>query len=131
MRIEVLSVLFSIALSVQTCTPPTVSIEYVVKEVARANAVDPDLFWSMVEMESDGDPSAIGDNGAAIGLTQMHGQETFDTWGWLCCKYGHPEWADDDWRFDPTANATIGAMAVADGYGWLWASYRLLMERRK
>jgi len=106
---------------------PVVDLEYAVHEVAGAHGVDGDLLWEMVLLESEGDPDAIGDDGAAVGLLQFHGRETYDTWAWLCCKYGHEEWIADDWRFDPEANATIGALAVADGYGKLWTSYRVLV----
>jgi hypothetical protein len=107
---------------------PMMDLKPVVRIVAVEEGVDPDLLFAIVMMESGGDPNAVGDDGDAVGLTQIHGKETYDTWRWLCRLLGFEEWADDDdKRYDPIANLRFCARAIKHGYGPLWSSYRLLV----
>lgn len=41
-------------------------------DVARRYCLPPELLMAIVERESGGDPNAIGDDGRAIGLCQIH-----------------------------------------------------------
>ena len=112
----------------QVDVAPMIDLESVVRIVAVEEGVDPDLLFAVVMMESGGDPNAVGDDGAAVGLTQIHGKETYDTWRWLCQLLGFEAWADDDdRRYDPIANLRLCARAIKHGYGPLWSSYRSLV----
>jgi len=91
--------------------------------MAAERGVDVERALACVEAESGWDPHAVGDQGAAVGLWQIHGETTYGTWSWLCRITGHPEWADDANRDDPVKESIVSLDSIALGYEQLWAGW--------
>ena len=53
--------------------PTAAELKAYANQMARQYSIPPEIFSSLIQKESGWDPSAIGDGGAAIGLTQLHG----------------------------------------------------------
>jgi len=102
-----------------------ITLQALVGMVAEDAGVDPHLAQETVRLESEWDPEAVGDNGLAVGLWQFHGEESSDTWGWLCRITGHPEWSDDENRSDPVLSTVVAVEAIALGYGDHWTGWRI------
>lgn len=103
-----------------------ITLQGMVGDMAMERGVDPRIARETVRLESGWDPTAVGDNGLAAGLWQFHGAESSDTWSWLCNVTGHPEWSDDQNRFDPVISSIVALDAIAMGYGEHWTGYRIV-----
>lgn len=106
----------------------TITLQSMVGLMAIEREVSPSLAIETVRLESSWNPSAIGDNGLAVGLWQVHGKASSDTWGWLCRITGHPEWADDTNRSDPVKSSIVSLDAIALGYGHLWTGWKVATQ---
>lgn len=108
--------------------PPAISLEAFVRGEAMARGIDADCAWRTVMLESGGDPLARGDSGAAWGLWQFHGEETSNTWAWMCELTDHAGWSDDANRDDWYMSTIVALDAIALGYGDHWTGWRLAAE---
>jgi len=100
-----------------------ITMPIMVADMAAARGVDVERALACVEAESNWDPHAVGDQGAAVGLWQIHGETTYGTWAWLCTITGHPEWMDDANRNDPVKESIVSLDGIALGYERLWAGW--------
>jgi hypothetical protein len=106
---------------------PMITLEQFIRVEAQGRGLDPDRAWRAVELESAGNPAAVGQHGEA-GLWQVKGEDTTGTWGWFCELTGHPEWKEDENRFDWYRATIVSLDAIALGYGDHWAGWRLAGE---
>jgi hypothetical protein len=95
------------------------SIENIVRHFALQEGVDEEIMLKMMDCESDGNQSAVGDGGRAKGVFQFH-EETFNR---MEKKMG--EDLNKSSAFD---QAKLASWAVANGMGNEWSSYRSIMN---
>lgn len=82
--------------------PRTLPFRDLIEGLAERFQVPAAFLGAVMMAESGGDPNAVGDNGASVGLFQLHDQGMGESLGSL--------------RLDPELNASIGARGLADGW---------------
>lgn len=92
-----------------------------VSQMANERGVDASRALETVRLESDWDPSAVGDDGMAVGLWQFWP----DTWVWACDLVGYPQWRDLENRKDPIKSTIIALEMISRDWGHLWTGYRM------
>lgn len=105
-----------------------VTMPCVVAQMATERGVDAGRAVQTVTLESAWDAAAVGDNGLAVGLWQFHGEETSNTWAWMCELTDHAGWSDDANRDDWYMSTIVALDAIALGYGDHWTGWRLAAE---
>jgi hypothetical protein len=103
---------------------PIVGLQEMVRMLAVEQGVDAERALETVRLESQWDPSAVGDEGDAVGLWQWHGAESVNTWAWACELTGHAAWADDANRADALKSTIVALDMIAAGWGHLWTGWR-------
>lgn len=79
----------------------------------------PEVLLKVMECESHGDQSVLGDGGRAVGIYQIH-QET-----WNRFTKGMGETLDRDSAFD---QAKVAAYAFSHGHANEWTTFRAIMN---
>ena len=82
--------------------PGTLPYVDVIERLAESFQVPAAFLGAVMMAESGGDPNAVGDNGASVGLFQLHDQGMGQGLGEL--------------RLDPELNAAVGARGLAEGW---------------
>lgn len=73
-------------------------------DVGREYCLPPELLMAIAERESGGNPNAIGDNGRAIGLCQIH----------QCYQVERMEKLGIESLYDPESNLTVAAEILCE-----------------
>jgi len=100
---------------------PIVGLQEMVRMLAVEQGVDVERALETVRLESQWDPSAVGDEGQAVGLWQWWP----DTWRWACELCGYGEWSDPVNRLDPVKASIVAVDMIGRGWGRLWTGWRL------
>jgi hypothetical protein len=91
--------------------------EIAVRHVAGAMGVDADYAACIVQHESAWDPSAVGDQGRALGLWQWHEP----SWQHVRAKMGL---STEDRRTDPVASTSAALYWIRRGHADWWTASR-------
>ena len=83
-------------------TPASLPHRDLLERLAEAYSVSAAFLGAVMMAESGGDPRAVGDEGASVGLFQLHERGMGAGLGEL--------------RFDPELNAAVGARGLAVGW---------------
>ena len=83
-------------------TPESLPYRDLIERLARAYQVPAAFLGAVMMAESSGHPGAVGDDGASVGLFQLHDRGMGTGLG--------------DLRLDPELNAAIGARGLAEGW---------------
>ena len=124
MTYALLAVLLALPCVGPAAPPPMMTLPGAATMLAAERGLDVGRVLETIRLESDWDASAVGDEGAAIGLMQFHAE----TWSWGCELTGHEEWADPANRYDPLKSLIVGLDMVAMGYGYLWTAWEMTGE---
>jgi len=89
--------------------------EIMVRQMALAFGVEPERAACIVRLESQWDPMAIGDDGAAVGLWQWH----LASWRHVRARMGL---SLEDRRHDPVASTSVALWWIRQGYGHWWSA---------
>jgi len=98
-----------------------ITMPSVVSQMAHERGVDVQRALTTVTLESAWDPSAVGDEGQAVGLWQFHP----GTWEWACDLTGRPDWRDPINRLDPVRSTIVALDMIDRGWGHLWTGWRV------
>ena len=98
---------------VQNDLPETLPYKDTLEQLADRYRVPAAFLGAVMMAESGGDPAAVGDDGAAVGLFQLHEDGMGHGLGEL--------------RLNPELNASIGARGLAEGWH---EGYDALAQRR-
>ena len=92
--------------------------EMMVRRMALAFGVEPERAACIVRLESEWDPAAIGDDGAAVGLWQWH----MASWRHVRRQMGL---STEDRRMDPVESTATALFAIGRlGLGRWWTADR-------
>jgi hypothetical protein len=104
------------------------TLRIIVLLCATLQGVDPCLAQEIVYLESSWDPQAVGDDGLAVGLWQIHPE----SWRILCREMGAEEWADNlGLRTDPWTSSLVACWGLANGFEQWWSTYHMAHMARK
>lgn len=102
-----------------------VNIDTLAKTTAHKFGVNETHFDMVMEAESQGNITAVGDHGQAYSLMQFH-LDTFDWLKSLAIKKGEP--FQNLSYTNPQDQLTLGAWAFANGYADEWSTYRKFVK---
>ncbi len=96
--------------------------EFMVRSMADAMGVSPDYAACIVARESEWNPDAVGDDGAAVGLWQWH----LGSWQHVRAKMGLPV---EDRRAAPVESTVTALWWIRQGYGRWWTADRYCHDK--